>query len=266
MMQPPPPGPLAAFLTSLPYDFAEAVRQAVALGFTHVDVVALAERPGSHLEALADTGVLITCAALGRGLPEGHSLDAADVAIRRATLEVLRQQVADTAHLGASRAYLVPGLHKDAVALTYFAEGCSLLADYAAGRRVRLGIEHVPGRALASANQTLTWLEDLGHTNLGLLLDVGHCLISGEEPAAVARRAEARLVYLHLDDNDGIGDLHWPLLTGRLTRQQLLDLAAALRDIGYRDGLALAVSPGHAAPHAALQESKRLAALLFNIM
>ena len=50
----PIPGPLAAFLTSLPLDFAEAVSETTRLGFTHIDVVALVDRPTAHLEALAD--------------------------------------------------------------------------------------------------------------------------------------------------------------------------------------------------------------------
>jgi sugar phosphate isomerase/epimerase len=256
-MTPPGPfGPLAAFLTSLPLDFSEAVPQAAALGFTHVDVVALAERPAAHLDALADAGVLVSCAALGRGLPDGYTLDAADVGVRRATLDALRRQVADAARLGATRAYLVPGSRDDAGSLAYFAEGCGLLADYASGRMVRLCVEHVPGRALATAARTLAWLADIGHANLGLLLDVGHCLITGEDAADVVRRAGPRLAYLHLDDNDGAGDLHWPLLTGRLTHQHLDDLAAALWEMGYDGETALELNPENADPAGALRQGR----------
>lgn len=251
-----PYGPLAAFLTSLPLDFAEAVRQAAALGFTQVDVVALTERPAAHLDALADTGVLVSCAALGRGLPDGLTLDAAEVGVRRTTLDALRQQVADAARLGATRAYLIPGTRDDAASLTYFAEGCGLLAEYATGRRMRLCVEHIPGRALATATRTLAWLADVGHGNLGLLLDVGHCLISGEDAADVVRRAGPRLAYLHLDDNDGTGDLHWPLMTGRLTRRHLDELAAALWEVGYDGGAALELNPRNADPVGALQEGR----------
>jgi sugar phosphate isomerase/epimerase len=202
---------------------------------------------------------MVSCAALGRSLPDGYSLDSADVGVRRATLDALRQQVADASRLGATRAYLVPGMRNDAMSLTYFAEGCCLLADYAAGRVVRLCVEHVPGRALAAAGQTLAWLEDVGHANLGLLLDVGHCLISEEAAADVARQAGSRLAYLHLDDNDGVSDLHWPLLKGRLTRKTLEDLAATLRDVAYRGGMALELNPENVCPLDALRESKRSA-------
>ena len=53
---------VSAMLTSLPLDFSAALRQAAALGFTHVDIVALTDRPLEHLEALADSGLLVSCA------------------------------------------------------------------------------------------------------------------------------------------------------------------------------------------------------------
>jgi sugar phosphate isomerase/epimerase len=255
----PSPGPLAAFLTSLPLDFAEAVRQAAQLGFTHVDVVALVDRPAVHLEVLAETGVLVQCAALGRALPAGHDLDAPDTALRRAAMELVKQQIADVARLGATVAYLVPGSDGSAVSLTYFAEVCSALADYAGLRQVRLCVEHIPGRALPTVTATLAWLESVGHSNLYLLLDVGHCLLSGEDTAASVRRAGSRLGYVHLDDNDGKGDVHWPLLTGQLRPHDLEELIHALREIDYRRGLALELNPAHGDAMAGLRASKELA-------
>ena len=35
------------------------------------------QRPAGHREALADSGLLVSCVALGRNLPAGHTLDAA---------------------------------------------------------------------------------------------------------------------------------------------------------------------------------------------
>jgi sugar phosphate isomerase/epimerase len=254
------PGPLAAFLTSLPLDFAAACRTAAGLGFTHADVVALSDRPAAHLEALAETGLLVQCAALGRDLPPGQALDATDVAARRAALELVKRQLADAARLGVSSTYIVPGSGDGAPALACFAEACALLADYAGQRMVRLCVEHVPGRALPSAAAALDWLEALAHPNLFLLLNAGHCLISGEDGAAVVRRAGPRLGYVHLDDNDGQSDGHWPLLTGRLTRPALEKMVAALRDVGYRGGLALELNPTHGDAAAGLREGKEVVA------
>ncbi len=250
--------PLAAFATSLPGDLVAVLSQIASLGFTHVDLVAEIDRPIDQREALADSGLLLSCLALGRNLPAGYSLDAADVSVRRATLALLQRQVADAASLGATTVYLVPGLDRSAMALNCFAEGCSLLADYASARMLRLCVEHVPGRALATAAATLDWLDRVGHPKLGLLFDVGHCLISGEDPAAMVRQASERLGYVHLDDNDAIGDLHWPLLTGRLSEQQLGDTLAALQAIRYQAALSLELSPTSSDPVQALHAGKRI--------
>jgi D-psicose/D-tagatose/L-ribulose 3-epimerase len=250
--------PVSVLLTSLPLEFESAVRQAAALGFKYVDVVGLEKRPASHREALADAGLLVSCSAVGRGLPEAHSLDAAGVADRRAAVEEVRRQIADAAQLGATHCYVVPGLEGSADALGRFADSCTHLADYAAGMMVRLCVEHIPGRALSTAAATLAWLEALRHGNLYLLLDIGHCLVTAEDAADVVRRAGPRLGYVHCDDNDGVGDLHWPLLTGKLTRDGLRALGVALRSVDCGGPLSLELNPRNADPIAALREGKKL--------
>ena len=256
------PWTLAVLLDGPPADFASEVRLAAGLGFTHVDVVALEERPAADLEALADAGVLVRCAAVGRGLPDGCTPDAADAGRRREAVERMRRQIADAARLGATHAYIVSGTDASPSGLAYFAEACGLLAEYAAGRMVRLCVEPIPGRALPSAAVTLDWLRGAAHPNLALLLDVGHCLISGEDPAAVARTARPLLGYVHLDDNDGAGDLHWSLLTGRLTAVQLTDLAAALRDTAFAGGVTLELKVPASERTSMLRQSKQIAETL----
>lgn len=249
---------VSAYLTSLPLPFEEAVRAAAALGFGHVDVVALTQRPASHLDALAEAGVVVSCAGLGVGLPEGQTLDAEDAGARRAALETVRLQIADAARLGATHGYVVPGRDATPAGLERFQEACVLLADFAAGRMVRLCVEHVPGRALPTAAGALAWLDEVGHDNLALLLDLGHCLISGEDATEVVARAGRILGYVHCDDNDGAGDLHWPLLTGRLTEEGLRRALGALRAAGYDGALTLELSPKSGDPRAALRDGKEL--------
>ena len=84
--------------------------------------------------------------------------------------------------------------------------------------RFAIGVEHFPGKALPTAAGTLEYLSRLNHPNLYLLLDTGHLQMSKEDPAAVIAAAGDRLGYVHLDDNDGEADLHWPLLDGRADR------------------------------------------------
>jgi sugar phosphate isomerase/epimerase len=250
--------PISTLLTSLPMDFVPAVRQVAALGFTHVDLVALAERPAEHLDVLAETGLLVSCASVGRGLPNHQTLDAANLEDRRAALAIVERHIADSARLGATHCYLVPGQDASCAALARFVDACVLLADFASQRQLRLCIEHCPGKALPSVAATLSWLTETAHENLSLLLDVGHCLISVEDPATAIRCAGPRLGYVHLDDNDGAGDLHWPLLAGRLTEEKLSAALAALSAISYEGALTLELSAQNGDPIAALRQGKLL--------
>src|SRR5262249_2591140 len=157
---------LSVLLSSLPCDFEPGLKQVVALGFKHVDVVGLADRPTSHLEALAESGLLVSCAALGRHLPPSYTLDAPSVGHCRVALEEIKRQITDAGRLGATHCYVVPGMGSSPDALIRFAEACRLLADYAAQRMIRLCVEPIPGRALSSALGTLEWLDQVGHDNL----------------------------------------------------------------------------------------------------
>jgi sugar phosphate isomerase/epimerase len=248
---------LSALLTSLPFDFGRGIRELQALGFTHVDLVGLAERSSKHLEMLAESGLTVSCGAIGRELPEGCTLDAPSVALRRTAVELMQRQIADIARLGGLYVYVVPPRYGSNEAVARFSEACVLLADFAAGRMVRLCIEHCPGTALPTAAAALAMLELIGHANLGLLLDVGHCLISGEDPAAVVAQGKERLFYVHLDDNDGVSDLHWPLLTGCLTEASLRAALASLITEGFAGALALELRAG-AEPVEALRQGRQL--------
>jgi sugar phosphate isomerase/epimerase len=249
---------LSVLLTSFPSPFAEAVRQAMELGFAHVDVVAEVARCQDDLEVLADSGLLVACAAVGRGLPEGWEVDAAGAEIRRQVLDRLKRQIEDAARLGATHAYLVPGNDATADGLAKFGELCSILADFAGDRMIRCCVEHVPGRALPTAAAALAWLKKLGHPNLRLLLDVGHCLISCEDPSEIIVAAGDSLGYVHFDDNDGVQDCHWPLLTGCLTHALLERLFSAFGQVGYDSPVALELQAQNPDVVTALDHNKRL--------
>jgi sugar phosphate isomerase/epimerase len=249
---------LSALLTSLPFDFARGIRELQALGFTHVDLVGLTERPPEHLETLAESGLIVSCGAIGRDMRPGCTLDASAVSHRRVALEEMKRQIADIARLGGTYGYLVPAKDRSNEAMTRFSEACVLLADFAGERMVRLCIEHCPGTALPTAAETLALLERIEHANLGLLLDVGHCLLSHEDPAAVIARGKERLFYVHLDDNDGMSDLHWPLLTGQLTEELLRSTLSSLLANRYAAPLCLELRAEKTEPAEGLRQGKQL--------
>jgi sugar phosphate isomerase/epimerase len=220
--------------------------------------VATESRSPAELEALADSGLIVSCAAVGRGLTTGQTLDAAELSPRRAALDMFKRHLDDAALLGATTAYLVPGLDTSADAQLRFTDACRLLAEHAAARMIRLCVEHVPGRALAEVRQVLAWLQEAAHPNLYLLLDVGHCLLTKEDAAASVHAAGPRLGHVHVDDNDAARDLHLPLLAGKLTEEDLRRALAALHTSGYAGGVSLELSPENPQPREAVRDSKAI--------
>jgi len=229
-----------------------------ALGFRWIDI-----RPeflkSSAAQAVARSNSLkVSSVAASYGLPEGASLDSPDILSRNEALTHLHRVAHQCKMLGGSAVYLVPGADGSEAALSRFADSLVTAADRAAALGITVGVEHFPGTALPSAAETLEFIEGIDHPNLGLLFDIGHVLISDEDPAGVIRRAGKRLAYVHLDDNDGEGDLHWALLDGLLTVETLGEMFVALKEIEYTGAISLELSPQLEDPFLALQRSRQI--------
>jgi hypothetical protein len=83
-------------------------------------------------------------------------------------------------------------------------------------------------------------------------------LLSKEDPAAMVLAASTRLGYVQLDDNDGSGDLHWPLLSGALTEPVLRAFLRTLRESAGGVPVALELNGKLADPLGNLVRSKRI--------
>ena len=80
--------------------------------------------------------------------------------------------------------------------------------------------------------------------------------MTGEDPTRVITAAGDRLAYVHFDDNDGVGDLHWALLDGVMTEQTVRDTFKALDNTGFAGSISLELSPALANPAGALARSR----------
>lgn len=229
--------------------------QLAQLGFAWIDIRAIDFTADKSRDLIAAYHMQLSCVGLSFALPPGTSLDSDDQAVRAAAIVGATNGLRHAAHLGADTTYIIPGLDTSPPALARYADAITTLADQAATLGIKLCIEHFPGRALPTVAATLAYLQGINHPNLYLLFDIGHAQIAKEEPVAALHATGDRLGYVHLDDNDGQGDLHWALLDGVLTRIRLHDTLRALTKLQYKGGVSLELSPQLPDPHAAIQRS-----------
>ena len=237
---------------------ADALTAIAQTGLRHIDHRPFDFRSAESRRLISDLELTPTCMATGFGMPVGAALDATDAGARDAAIEHTRRALEYAHETGIRRAYLLPGEDGGEVSLSRYGESVIGLADTAAGYGIKLCIEHFPGKALPTVQVTLDYIAKLGHDNLYLLFDIGHAQISKEDPAEAIAQAGDRLGYFHLDDNDGVSDLHWALCDGVLTRDVLKTTLATLGHIGYDGPVSLEMNPGLPDPLAAIKRGFRL--------
>ncbi len=232
----------------------DALATVAAIGFRSIDVQAGTYCSHSSRARIQDLGMEVSCLGLSFNMANEASLDGTTARARQAAIDHCRKALDQAAALGAGTTYVVPG--ENPAALSHFGESLTQVADHAARQGITLGVEHFPGKALPTAEGTLTYLASLDHPNLYFLLDSGHLQMSGEDPAAVIAAAGDRLGYVHLDDNDGEGDLHWALLDGVLTGEALETVFAALESSPYTGPVSIELNPRLPHTAAALARSR----------
>ena len=205
---------------------------------------------------LATRGLTLGCAGL---MPEvtapGISVELLGSREFNKFLPYILGSLERAATLGAQRAYMTtpPRRLSDT---THFARALNRLADAAAENGIMLCVEPHPGGALSTSFEALAFVQDLGHENLYVLLDLGHCLITGEDPSEAVKSAGKRLGYVHIDDNDGLSDQHRPLFDGILTRSTATSLLHTLKTVGYDGPIGIELSKSTASPITALVQAR----------
>ncbi len=233
----------------------EVSGQVAGLGFESVDLRPFAFAGERGRKELASAGLKVRCVAASAAVHDDLALESDDGAVVGAALGQLDIAFEYAAALGAGTAYIVPG--GEAVPdLGRYAAALGEAAGLAQQSGLRLAVEHFPGRALPTVAGTLELLAEIDHPNLYLLFDLGHAQMSDEDPVGAIEGAEARLGYVHLDDNNGVDDSHLALFDGVLTRETLRRTLAALPSVGYDGPVSLELNPKLPDPADALRRSR----------
>ena len=138
-------------------------------------------------------------------------------------------------------------------------EGLASVVGYARSREVQIAFEPEPGMFVERPAQYLELCRRMGAPGdeLGLCLDVGHLLVTGDLPVGrIVRELAPRLVHVHLDDiADGIHE-HRMFGTGDLDLSETLN---SLLEVGYAGMAAVELSrDSHRGAQAAAQAMEHL--------
>ena len=169
-------------------------------------------------------------------------LDAPVEAARR--LAFLEQCVTLAQALGASTVSVWSGSGPEdqtrGEALERLVIGLRALCEFADDVDVDIGFEPEPGMAVERTDEWPEIRERVGHPRLGLTLDIGHCLATGEgDPAAILRAHAADLRILHLDDHRPGVHEHLAFGCGHVDFQAV---AQAVQDVGFEGPLEVELS------------------------
>lgn len=133
--------------------------------------------------------------------------------------------------------------------------------DHARDHGVRVGFEPEPGMFVERPSGYGELVRRLGErgTELGLTLDVGHLLVTGDLPIGQVLRTWApRTIHVHLDDIRGRVHEHRPFGEGDL---DLAEALTALRDVNYGGMAAVELSrDSHRGAAMAAEAMRRLRA------
>ena len=233
----------------------ESLRRLRGLGFDMVDLRTDCW-DGISFADLQNAGLTVPCVGITPApLPNGLTLDALATAEAGIALPCMIDSLERATSLGAKTAYMVTPPSRVGAEQTYIAS-MSRLGDEAARLGMKLCVEPSPGFALGDYTETMRLLDAANSDGLYALLDLGHLLLTGEDPAATIRMLGDRLGYVHVDDNDGLSDVHYGLLEGVLSERALYNFLDALAGSNYAGPLAIEIKSDIPCPLASLVHSR----------
>lgn len=108
------------------------------------------------------------------------------------------------------------------------------LAEYCSDKPIKLLIEPAhkfESNLILTVEDALRMIDSLKSDTFGILLDVGHCHVNGENLNTVVKLCSGYPLHIHIDDNNGDSDSHLIPGEGSIDFTEFLQ---ALSDINYQ--------------------------------
>ena len=221
--------------------FADRIRLAHQAGLSAVEFWRWTDKDlDAIVAAVAETGIAVS------GLVAEPMIALTNPANREAWLQGLRESAAVAQRLGA--AVLIVQAGDDLSGFSRAEQRASLIAALTAGAGilegsgVRLGLEPLnttidhPGYYLSSTMEGLDIVDEIDRPEIGIVYDLYHSAVMGEDTREVIGDRIDRIVHLHVADHPGRSDPG----TGQIDLAERLDWLFAQ---GYRGRIGLEYRP-----------------------
>jgi protein FrlC len=228
------------------YSLAGAIRCTAAAGFQGIDIWGgrphayrrdLSERELRDLRRLLQDQGLAVASFIPAQFRYPTSLCSPNDTIRTDSVAYIQDSMVTAAGLGAPVVSVCPGhtLHDQGLddGWARLADSLNKVCEFGARHGLRVALEpadRYETDLMQTTADALRMCQELGHANLGVLLDNGHAYAVGESAAGAVAALGTKLFHVHLDDNDGRRDQH--LIPGDGSFD-FPPFVAALRRAGY---------------------------------
>ena len=248
-------------------DVAEArnLQRLADLGFSTIDICPSMQKSQKAKSALEELKLEVACVSLSHEAPKKSTFDSDHSKRVDPLIHHTGSALKHASEIGADWSYVVPGKPVDKRTIARYADRYATLAEQGQALGIKVCIEHFPETAFPTVASTLEFIKEVDHPNLYLLFDIGHAQMTNEDPATVLPLAGDRLGYVHLDDNDGVDDLHLALTDGVQTHESLDVFFRVLEDVGYDGPVSLEMKANLSDPLDAIRRSKEIVGRLIEV-
>jgi len=206
---------------------------------------------------ITSNGLLVSAVGIGNfgeAKWKHGSSTAYDESVRRQAMDISKRTVDAAAELGAGVVVFWPAHDGyDYYFQTDYQRKWDMLVEdlaelAAMNKKIVIGIEYKPKeprthQIVPNASKALKLSKDTGRENVGVIMDIGHSILAGENPAeeAVYLMNENRLVHLH--SNDNYGDWDYDMIPGSVHFWEHIELFYWLNKLGYKGWINFDICP-----------------------
>jgi D-psicose/D-tagatose/L-ribulose 3-epimerase len=228
-------------------DIEDILPRIASLGFSGVEISGFpmeftSQRRFKIKSSLPNYGIKIITVSVGVAFANkslGLDLCSGNMNIRMKTVRYIKDCIDFAADLDAGIVYVCtvakPNVHIPVKkAWKWIIESLRICADYAEGKSIRLALEPFPFGLVNTIDVAVEIINQVNSSNLGILIDTGHLNITGEDLAVSVEKSRKFLMHIHINNNDGVKDLHCPPYNGTLRKEAFASFVNALKQVNYQ--------------------------------